>query len=343
MNGPMLSRILTGFMIIGVGVAFLLRQLGVEPFDSLDIGQIIGTYWPVILLVIGLQGLLSRTRGTDDWWGIVLIVVGFVFLGRNLGWIEWSIGEIISHAWPIVIIIIGVRYMMKPRHTKVEGPKEDWESFRPYSADEPIPPAPPLHPDPTLQADRDTPRPPAPPVPPTEQDKGFNGPYQHPYYDKKVEEQRRKEERRHAKRHGWHSHHNRVEWWNSDPNVQTKSGFIGDIYLGHDYWELKPMNISHFIGDTVLDLTKAQISEGETRVIISSFIGDVKVFVPNDRDVGVTVTSSSFIGDVKVLDQQDSGLFKNIQVNSPHYYEADKKIKIIVSTFIGDVRVTKVG
>ena len=29
------------------------------------------------------------------------------------------------------------------------------------------------------------------------------------------------------------------------------------------------MNISHFIGDTVLDLTKAQIPAGETRLHIS--------------------------------------------------------------------------
>ena len=95
-------------------------------------------------------------------------------------------------------------------------------------------------------------------------------------------------ERRAYRHYHRHSHRkDRVEWWNHDPNVQTRSGFIGDIYLGHDYWELKPMNISHFIGDTVLDLTKAQILPGETVINISSFIGDVKIYLQ-------TITRSAF-------------------------------------------------
>jgi lia operon protein LiaF len=148
-----------------------------------------------------------------------------------------------------------------------------------------------------------------------------------------------------AERYHRHSHerHDRVEWWNHDPGAQTRSGFIGDIYVGHDYWELKPMNISHFIGDTVLDLTKAQIPLGETRIHISSFIGDVKVFLPNDLEVGVNVVSSAFIGDVSVLDRKEGGMFKNMNVETSYFQETDKKIKLVVSTFIGDVRVTKVG
>ena len=105
----------------------------------------------------------------------------------------------------------------------------------------------------------------------------------------------------------------RVEWWNHDPKAQNRSGFIGDIYIGHDYWELKPMNISHFIGDTVLDLTKAQIPAGETKINISSFIGDVKVFLPNDYEVGIHVVSSAFIGDVAVLDQKEGGIFQEYE------------------------------
>src|SRR5690606_16503205 len=108
-------------------------------------------------------------------------------------------------------------------------------------------------------------------------------------------------------------------------------------------WELKPMNISHFIGDTVLDLTRAEVSFGETKINISSFIGDVKVYVPNDFDIAVQVVSSAFIGDVKVLGQKEGGLFTNINIQSPRYVEAGKQIKLVVSTFIGDVRVTKVG
>jgi lia operon protein LiaF len=125
--------------------------------------------------------------------------------------------------------------------------------------------------------------------------------------------------------------------------TQHKSGFIGDVHLGQDYWELKPMTISHFIGDTVIDLTKASIPYGETKLVISSFVGDVKMFVPSDLDVEVSVTSSSFIGDMNVFDRRESGFFRHMQTETPYYWESDRKIRLIVSTFIGDVLVKKVG
>ena len=103
------------------------------------------------------------------------------------------------------------------------------------------------------------------------------------------------------------------------------------------------MTISHFIGDTTLDLTKAQIPLGETKVYVSSFIGDVKVFVPNDLSIGIQVVSSCLIGDVKVLDQKRGGMFNQMTVETPHFPDIDKRVVLVVSCFIGDVRVTKVG
>ena len=103
------------------------------------------------------------------------------------------------------------------------------------------------------------------------------------------------------------------------------------------------MNISHFIGDTTIDLTKAQVPYGETKINVSSFIGDVKVYVPRDVDLGIRVTSSSFLGDVRLLDQKESGFMRSVEVESPYYRESDRKVRIIVSTFIGDVKVKKVG
>jgi lia operon protein LiaF len=134
--------------------------------------------------------------------------------------------------------------------------------------------------------------------------------------------------------HGWEGHKRRpVE----------RSNFIGDIHLGHDYWELEPTNVSHFIGDTVIDLTKARIPYGETKLTVSSFIGDVKVFVPNDVQVEISVTASAFIGDMKVLDRHEGGLFRHMKYDTKHYNEAEKKISLTVSMFIGDVFIKRVG
>lgn len=122
-----------------------------------------------------------------------------------------------------------------------------------------------------------------------------------------------------------------------------RSNFIGDIYLGRDYWHLEPMNISHFIGDTMIDLTKASIPMGETKLSVSAFIGDVKVFVPNDIQLEISVTASAFIGDMQVLERYEGGMFRNMKYDTRNYAEADKKIHLTVSMFIGDIIVKRVG
>ncbi|MNC48015.1 hypothetical protein D3C75_971090 [compost metagenome] len=122
-----------------------------------------------------------------------------------------------------------------------------------------------------------------------------------------------------------------------------RSNFIGDIYLGRDYWQLEPMNISHFIGDTRIDLTKASIPMGETKLNVSAFIGDVKVYVPNDIQLEISVNASAFIGDMHVLDRHEGGILRSMRYDTRNYAEADKKIHLTVSMFIGDITVKRVG
>lgn len=363
-----------GLFIIGIGAFLMLRQAGLIDYELSDIFSV---FWPVILLFLGVKEAVRRiASGYGSWWSAgILLAVGFVFLGRNLDLFDWSVSDLAQFAGPLVIILIGLRMMAKPKAKKTDEkpPGEEWRAYPSFRPDEEVPPAPPLHPDPTKTsgepADFDmgsVTLPPvspsqAPPPPPVSGQHGEDGrdwkrrahnERMQEEWNRKAEKLQRRAERmreriehradRFKDRHV-HGRHDRMEWWNGDPNVQTRSGFIGDIYVGHDYWELKPMNISHFIGDTVLDLTKAQIPYGETRIHISSFIGDVKVFLPNDFETGVNVVTSAFVGDVAVLDRKEGGIFKNMNVETPYFQENEKKIKLIVSTFIGDVRVTKVG
>ena len=113
--------------------------------------------------------------------------------------------------------------------------------------------------------------------------------------------------------------------------------------LGQEAWELKPIQISHFIGDSVIDLTRASIPRGETTIHVTAFIGDVKIFIPNDMDVEVRVMASSFIGDMKVLDRRESGFLRNIRTQTSLYEEAEHKIIVTTSMFIGDITIKKIG
>ena len=46
-----------GVLMIGIGVLFLLDNLGIVYFD-----EIISDYWPLILIAIGLKIILSATK-----------------------------------------------------------------------------------------------------------------------------------------------------------------------------------------------------------------------------------------------------------------------------------------
>ncbi|MCU0613294.1 MAG: cell wall-active antibiotics response protein [Candidatus Eisenbacteria bacterium] len=49
------------------------------------------------------------TRRAGLFWGLVMVVVGTLFLLGNLGYIEFTLGTLLSEFWPIVLIYIGAR------------------------------------------------------------------------------------------------------------------------------------------------------------------------------------------------------------------------------------------
>ncbi|WP_373229033.1 cell wall-active antibiotics response protein LiaF [Cohnella sp.] len=333
MQSSIVHRLCWGMTIVAVGVIFLLNQMGVI---TMDIGELFSTFWPIIMIIFGLQGLLMQRAG-GFWWNPLVILLGFFFLGRNLNWINWGIGELIHFIWPIALILFGIGMIFqgkRPRKADKLGKSEQWNPINPPIP--PMPPGPPPAPPELDEFERPVPNSNAnvPPIGPNLSKLPFKDNDQPP---KSNSQHNNSWKQRHEHADRWKEHN-----W-SNPNRINHSRFIGDVHLGNDYWELRPMSISHFIGDTTLDLTKAQIPIGETRVYVSSFIGDVKVFVPNDFGVGIQVVSSCLIGDVKVLDQKRGGVFNQMSVETPSYADTDKRVVLVVSSFIGDVRVTKVG
>lgn len=103
--------VLFGAILIGLGAYFLARQMGFLEGFSLKI------YWPVILMVFGLFRLVAPSHAGQRGWGLILLVVGTVFLLRNLNLLdlEWD------YIWPSLIILFGLWVILKafatPRHT----------------------------------------------------------------------------------------------------------------------------------------------------------------------------------------------------------------------------------
>lgn len=333
-----------GIPLIAIGALILLRQLGYD----IDIGYVFRTYWPVFLIWWGVKGLteIRRSGGYAAVGPVIALAIGGFFLARNLGVIgyDYSLGEFIRYLIPVLLIGGGLYVLIGPGHRN----RKHQDSVTPPQPEKPYEPLSPQ--DLEMPSSFDE-----------EFEKTFGKPKQEPSSGKHQSFHAEKQSHQNVDGETYGQPHTKYNKNSNDQNFEgyghfnnngyeqgygktlNKSTFIGDFHMGKEVFTLKPMNISSFIGDTIIDLTKAQIPYGETKIVISHFIGDVKVFVPEDMDLGVSLSTTSFIGDMKLLDTKRGGFIGNAQEETPHYREAGKKVRIIVSVFIGDIKVNKVG
>ncbi len=97
------------------------------------------------------------------------------------------------------------------------------------------------------------------------------------------------------------------------------------------------MSIRNGIGDIKIDLTKAIISDGETVIIIQGWIGDIDIYIPYDLDVSIQGIVT--IGDLNVFESRQSGFNRTIECTTEDYKSSVRRVKIVLSLFIGDIDV----
>ena len=97
------SQIILGVLVIGLGLVFLLDNLG---FISV---RYTFRFWPTILIIFGLLKISqSRTRSGYVLGGIlVLLGVTWTFRAMGLFYVSWSM------LWPLVIIGVGIAVVTK--------------------------------------------------------------------------------------------------------------------------------------------------------------------------------------------------------------------------------------
>jgi len=101
--------------------------------------------------------------------------------------------------------------------------------------------------------------------------------------------------------------------------------------------EIDGSELNHFIGDTELNLSGAQLKPGVNTLSISNFIGDIKVLIP--EGMAVEVHCSGAFGDYYLLDNKEDGIFVSATGKTPGYDAAEKRLRINCSVFIGDIKV----
>lgn|GEM_PF-547368 len=112
---------------------------------------------------------------------------------------------------------------------------------------------------------------------------------------------------------------------------------LGDMFVNFDGVNLTNVEISMGVGDLEAKLTGGVLSQGLNRLVVSGFVGDIRVFVP--RDMAYQVHCSNTIGDIDLAGRHASGFGNNVEGQSDNYGQADSKLYIAVNSFIGDIRV----
>lgn len=122
----------------------------------------------------------------------------------------------------------------------------------------------------------------------------------------------------------------------SSSGAPNSTLFIGDIKRG-GVWQAASEEFTVFVGDIVLDFTQAQLNPGETVITCTGFVSDVKLVIP--AGLGVKVTSAAFVSDVKFMGSKQTHLFENLEVASPGYDTAERRVHLVARNFVGDIKV----
>lgn len=121
---PRSGRVMAGLILVVVGAIFLAKEMGI-PFPEWLFS------WPMLLIVIGLYSGAKHNFCRGGWF--VPIIIGGIFL------IDYIFPDISIRpmVWPIVIIIIGIVMILRPRRNHYDHwrkwKNKDWQQHEFYA------------------------------------------------------------------------------------------------------------------------------------------------------------------------------------------------------------------
>jgi hypothetical protein len=123
------------------------------------------------------------------------------------------------------------------------------------------------------------------------------------------------------------------------PNTQSQVILIGDLERSGS-WTMTDEEYFSFIVDADYDLTKAEIPFGETTIRGFSFISDLSIYAP--EDLGLAIAASSFVTEFKLDGAKEETFFlAPFHWQSDNYKQADRRVRIEVTQFIGDIKLRR--
>jgi predicted membrane protein len=97
-------KIIIGVALVTIGGLLLVERLGVFLPFNVDVWQLIGMFWPLILIAIGLK-LFFENNTTG---GVILFTLGAVIFLTNV--FDFNFFSVL---WPLLIIALGVSILIR--------------------------------------------------------------------------------------------------------------------------------------------------------------------------------------------------------------------------------------
>lgn len=98
-------------LLIAVGVIFLLDNMRLLPGN---IWENLIQYWPVLLIVLGLDSIFKREGLVGP---VLFIGLGVIFLLANFGYLGINVWDLVLKLWPILLVAIGLDIVVARRST----------------------------------------------------------------------------------------------------------------------------------------------------------------------------------------------------------------------------------
>ena len=103
-NRKMGGSLISGLVIVTIGVVLLLGQLGVVDTNA------IWRFWPAIFCIVGISRIGNADNMASRAWGTLLVFLGGVLIAHEFGYFRYGLSQL----WPA--FIIGTGLLMIWRH-----------------------------------------------------------------------------------------------------------------------------------------------------------------------------------------------------------------------------------
>ena len=119
--------------------------------------------------------------------------------------------------------------------------------------------------------------------------------------------------------------------------IRKRQKWIGNTSIGTDVYEWDDVNLTIFMGDTIIDLGNTLLPKEENIILIRKGFGKTRVIVP--LGIGVSVHHSTIKGQLSFNEEEIDLTNEMVKLYSQGYDEANRKIKIVSNSLLGDLEV----